>query len=103
VLLYALLNYIPTGWYGLRCGSNITGHDPKLSSIICPRNQKTTVCLGYKSTTDALPYAGTGPGASASFFLATYRKRERWTPEGLCMLGMDWGPGATCCFGNYLA
>ena len=35
------------------------------------------MCLGYKST---LPYAEGAP-AQASFFLATCRKRERWTPH----------------------
>ena len=39
------------------------------------------MCLGYKPTTDAaLPVAGRVQ-AQASIFLATCRKRERWTDQ----------------------
>ena len=50
------------------------------------------MCLVYKSTTDALPCAERAPG-QASFFLATCRKRERWTPEWFAHAWYELGPG----------
>jgi hypothetical protein len=50
------------------------------------------VCLGYKSTTDVLPYAQGAP-AQASFALATCRKRDRWTLEWFAHAWYELGPG----------